>query len=233
MCTVTVVSKDNRLIITSNRDEVTYRRAAKPQFYTVNGKQILFPKDPAAGGTWFATNGSDLAVVLLNGAFEKHAHQPPYSRSRGLVVLELVSSKSLLESVETIDLQGVEPFTLVLYERAYLYEFRWDGERKHLKPLDRNRPHIYSSATLYTAETRLERERWFAAFLEQNPEPDAQTIFGFHNTKNEGDTQNSIVMKRANLLETISITQLVETELGLEMKYIDLLENKENSLTVA
>lgn len=233
MCTVTVVSKNNRLIITSNRDEVTYRRAAKPQYYTVNGKPILFPKDPTAGGTWFATNGLDTAVVLLNGAFEKHAHKPPYNRSRGLVVLELVSSNAIIKEVETIDLQGVEPFTLVIYDNGDLFEFRWDGLQKHLKPLNRNQQHIYSSATLYTAESRAQREGWFATFLQQNPEPDADTIFNFHNLKNDSDTQNAIVMKRDNLLQTISITQLVETENGLEMRYVDLLENKENPLTVA
>ncbi|WP_298146939.1 NRDE family protein [Flavobacterium sp.] len=233
MCTVTVVSKNNKLIITSNRDEVTYRRAETPRFYEVKGKSVYFPKDPAAGGTWFATDTQQKAIVLLNGAFEKHKHQPPYRLSRGLIVLELLIQEDVISAIDSIDLDRVEPFTLVIYQNGSLHEFRWNGFEKFLKPLSRNDNHIYSSATLYDAETRLERESWFAEFLERNPQPDADTIFKFHNLKNAGNSQNGIVMKRANQLQTISITQLVETDKGLEMKYVDLLENKENPISVA
>ena len=98
MCTVSFVSTNGKIIITSNRDEKVIRPSAiPPKNYRVNGKNIIFPKDPKAGGTWYAVNQNGSVVVLLNGADEKHVHNPPYTRSRGLVVLEIASSKNTLD----------------------------------------------------------------------------------------------------------------------------------------
>ena len=58
------------------------------------GEKIIFPKDPKAGGTWYAIDEFGTILVLLNGADEKHKVQLPYRKSRGLIVLDIISSGS-------------------------------------------------------------------------------------------------------------------------------------------
>jgi uncharacterized protein with NRDE domain len=98
------VPSNNKIIVTSNRDEAVLRTAIPPKTYLIDGKKITFPKDPKAGGTWYAVAENGILLVLLNGAEEKHEHQPPYKRSRGLVVLEIISSDSPIDHWNTIDL---------------------------------------------------------------------------------------------------------------------------------
>ncbi len=73
MCTVSFVSSNDKIIITSNRDEKVIRPSAiEPKNYSINNKDIIFPKDPKAGGTWYAIDENGTVLVLLNGASEKH-----------------------------------------------------------------------------------------------------------------------------------------------------------------
>ena len=121
MCTVSFVNANGKIIITSNRDEKTLRpNAIEPRNYLINNKKIIFPKDKKAGGTWFAIDEHSTILVLLNGADEKHTLKESYRKSRGLIVLELISSKSVIHAWKFIDLNNIEPFTLVLFENQIL-----------------------------------------------------------------------------------------------------------------
>src|SRR3954465_10304679 len=92
MCTVTFIPVKDKVYITSNRDEkVVRKQALQPAEYYRKGAKLLFPKDPDAGGTWIALHENGNAVVLLNGAFEKHKPNPPYLRSRGIVMLDIIA----------------------------------------------------------------------------------------------------------------------------------------------
>ena len=58
------------MLITSNRDEHIMRKnALAPAEQDINGKKVVFPKDPKAGGSWFAVAEDGAVVVFLNGAF--------------------------------------------------------------------------------------------------------------------------------------------------------------------
>src|SRR3569833_371997 len=122
MCTVTYVPLKNGCIITSNRDEKVMRgKALFPQAYKVNNKLVVYPKDPDAGGTWIGMTKSGHAAVLLNGALVKHQPQPPYQKSRGLVLLDILSADSPCMEFFHLRLRHIEPFTLVMVEDDYLY----------------------------------------------------------------------------------------------------------------
>lgn len=229
MCTVSFVAANDKIIITSNRDEAVLRPALPPETYLINNKKITFPKDPKAGGTWYAVNESGTVLVLLNGADEKHKHLPPYSRSRGVIVLEIISSDASILHWDTIDLNGVEPFTLVLYEDSKLYQLRWNEIEKSRVDLDVTLPHIWSSTTLYPKEIREQRSEWFHEFMENKKNITETELLNFHRYTENSNAQNGLIINRNDALKTLTITQSVIKNKTLKMVHYDLIQETETS----
>ncbi|MFV8362232.1 NRDE family protein [Flavobacterium sp. ZT3P35] len=230
MCTVSFVQSNDTIIITSNRDEKTLRPSAiPPRSYTVNGKNLIFPKDPKAGGTWFVANADGVILVLLNGADEKHEVQFPYRKSRGLIVLEMISSASPKDFWNEIDLESIEPFTLVLFQNNALFQLRWNGKEKETVALDVNENHIWSSATLYPAAIREKRASWFHTFMDQNYEISESKMYDFHRYTEEGNDENGLVINRNNEMKTLSITQAVMKENKVSILHYDLIAQQDFS----
>jgi hypothetical protein len=71
MCTVSFVKPILKLLL-RQIGTVTRPSAIAPKNYTVNGKNVIYPKDPKAGGTWYVVDENGTVLVLLNGAEEKH-----------------------------------------------------------------------------------------------------------------------------------------------------------------
>src|SRR3954471_24208831 len=166
MCTVTYIPLGGKKILTSNRDEKTFRkRALPPQIYLHEDVRLIYPKDGDAGGTWIALNENGNVAVLLNGGFEKHISKPPYKKSRGLVFLEVIKNNSPLKYFKDVTLFNIEPFTVVIIKKNKLIECRWTGDNKFCKELNAQKPYIWSSTTLYDRNTRNRRERWFWQWL--------------------------------------------------------------------
>ena len=230
MCTVTFVPAGGRLFITHNRDERSLRsRAIAPGEYRVGRHTLLFPRDTQAGGTWIAVNANGAAAVLLNGAFAKHSSQPPYRKSRGLVLLDIIASGDAVDSWQCIDLRGIEPFTVLLWSNGRLYEGRWDGERKDSRLPDATRAHSWSSVTLYDEAVRARREQWFARWRQQYPQPLQEDIWQYHLQGGEGDAHNDLCMDRGNGMLTVSVTSLELLPDHCRMKYLDLQNNTTHS----
>lgn len=229
MCTVTYLPLINRgFILTSNRDETPTRAAI--ELRQNDEKNLLYPREPKAGGTWICASATERLVCLLNGAFEKHQHRPPYRRSRGLVVLDFFEYENASQFLQVYDFQGIEPFTMVIWERGLLAELRWDEQQTHFKYLDTQQPHIWSSSPLYPQPVRAMRESWFADWLIQNADNQSpESILKFHQTAGTGDPENDVKMYRRNgLVQTISITQvLYHATTGFEMTYRDLIDGQQ------
>ena len=221
MCTVTYFPLKDKIILTSNRDEKPNRSAQ--EIHSENG--IFYPKDPAKNGTWFAVTKSGNAIVLLNGAFKNHQRKADYRKSRGIIVLDLINKENVFKSLELIDLQNIEPFTLVIFQQNKLAEFRWDGTEKHFKKLDIHQPYIWSSATLYNDEAQEKRKQIFKEFLE-NETINEEKIWDFHHQKTD-DLENGITIKRQNTIQTISTTQLVISD-TITLKHLDRLRPNYN-----
>ncbi len=210
MCTLTFIPKKDNVIITSNRDEHISRGLANfPISKEIGKEHVYFPQDPKAGGTWLAASTEGRINVLLNGAFQKHKHTPPYRLSRGIVLLDAFKFSSLSDFRLVYDLQGIEPFTMVQFNLKFqtIEEIRWDGKTKHYVTLDFKTPHIWSSATLYDEANRNQRKEWFSKWLDASFLSKAD-MFKFHQFKGNGDTNNSINMSRGNGLQTVSISQI-------------------------
>ena len=232
MCTVSFVPSNDKIIITSNRDEAVLRTAIPPETYLVNGTKITFPKDPKAGGTWYAVAENGTVLVLLNGAEEKHKHLPPYNRSRGLIVLEMISNDSPITHWNAIDLDNVEPFTLVLFQNSALFQLRWNGDTKNRTDLDASKNHIWSSSTLYPKNIREQRSQWFFQFIQNKYEINETEMFHFHRYTENSNAENGLIINRNDALKTLSITQTVLQNQKTEMHHYDLIEGKKYSLEI-
>lgn len=226
MCTVSFIPVQGRYLLTSNRDEqVTRTPAISPQWYTLNGSRILFPKDGKADGSWMAVHENGNAAVLLNGAFEAHIPHPPYRKSRGQVLLEIIASIDPFTTINKYFLDQIEPFTLILLQANRLMECRWNGVHLFKKELAVDQPQIWASATLYDTATIAKRKTWFANFLHENPAPDQASVLRFHRFAGDGDAANDLCMNRQQQLMTVSITSISVSPKGGTMIYEDLLQN--------
>jgi hypothetical protein len=234
LCTVTFLPTTSGFILTSNRDESPVRAAITlpPQTYQLINAPAYFPKDPQ-GGTWIAVSGEGRMHCLLNGAFEKHSHQPPYRKSRGIVVLDSLEYDVAEEFASGYDFTDIEPFTLVMANTAgiiQLHEFRWDGNQTHLKIIDAGIPHIWSSATLYDPAARKKREDVFQNWLTQQSAPDPELVLELHLTGGYGDPKNDFRMNRNGMVQTVSVTQVLDNGGKSQMRYRDLLHGTAHQL---
>lgn len=232
MCTVTYIPSiaGNSFVLTSNRDEKDFRQTAPPAFYTYNGKKLVFPKDEMAGGSWIAINESGKLCCLLNGGFVAHQKQSFHTLSRGIVLLDFtVSELNAHAYFETRDLAQVEPFTIVAIDHCngvvqHISEVIWDGKEKHIRPLAKDTPYIWSSVTLYTNEHRILRKEWFSRLIaDAKDQLTTEKIFTFHTGEHTKDDSVNIRMQRDGGLKTVSITQVIPENGHLKMSYFDLL----------
>ena len=233
MCTVSFIPVKDKFFITSNRDEKVNRKiAVAPALYVFNNQKIIFPKDADAGGSWIAMKENGDAAVLLNGAFICHKAEPTYRQSRGIIFLNIFATDRPSVTFTKINLQDIEPFTIVLLENNSLYEFRWDGNEKYCKQLSINRSYIWSSATLYDGFTIKKREQWFVDFLNNHTNLTQQDILHFHQFSGDGDKKNDFLMERERAFATVSISGICLTKDRGSMIYTDFKNNKTSEIKI-
>lgn len=223
MCTVTFIPAKDSIFLTSNRDEKNWRTDAHPPaIHAFSSGKMIFPKDSHAGGTWISSHENGNVVIFLNGAFRAHHPSPPYRKSRGLILLDIIDHSTPFNCFLAINLNNIEPFTAVIFDNQHLFECRWDGEKKHHAELDTTKHHIWSSATLYDDEIARKRNQWFHEWILQNPEPEQEQILAFHQFTGDGDPNNDLLMNRDGKVFTVSITSIALSPAKMEMKYLDL-----------
>jgi len=227
MCTVSFLPLENNdFILTSNRDETPLRKTIAPDFYTENNAALLYPKDAFAGGTWIGISSQKRVICLLNGAFEKHQRKEFYRKSRGIIVTELLAVEDAVSEIQQTNFIDIEPFTLVLIDfknELKIFELVWDGQNKHFQQLEHT-PKIWSSATLYNEDMKLERQAWFADWLQENKFFSKNKILSFHKDSSKGTKETAVKMKRT-FVETVSITSIIKNKSVLLMNYFDLLND--------
>lgn len=237
MCTVTFFPNgENGFILTSNRDEGVLRaQALPPKRYSIGNNVIVFPKDTAANGTWIATGSNNFTLCLLNGAFEKHQHQPPYRKSRGIMLLDFYDYASISDFISNYSFHNIEPFTLLIIHSEsalVLVELRWDGKQIYYAEKKVNEAHIWSSATLYKAEIRKEREQWFEEWKINNINPQVDDLLHFHNFAGKGNKHTDVLMNLDNKVFTVSITSISKINNSSSIYYRDLLSGEEKKCRI-
>ncbi len=223
MCTVTFLPRENgSFILTSNRDEAPQRSPHALSAIIRSGQELRFPQD-TRGGAWIAASSDNRLVCVLNGAFEKHTPQPPYRRSRGLVALDFFDYPDFSSFALDYQWEGIEPFTLIVWDQGRLWELRWDEKQIHRLELAAGKPHIWSSSTLYDRAAQARRKAWFAGWLEGRHDFSKAAVLDFHRTTGDGDPWNDLIMNRNGVVRTVSITCVEKSLKNFGMDYIDLL----------
>lgn len=226
MCTVTFFPLKDRVVLTSNRDEKTNRPTLSPKIHQFDGTKLLFPKDKKAGGTWFVAKEDGTVIILLNGAFENHRKKTTYAKSRGVVLLDVIKAENPLKFYKNMNLEGIEPFTLIYFFENNLVEMKWDEEQKHICNLNPTENHIWSSATLYSREQTEIKRQWFYNFINETHVINENKILNFHQKTQSKNKDYGLIINRNNGLKTVSVTQISIQNNSIKMKYVDV-ENTE------
>ena len=93
---------------------------------------------------------------------------------------------------------------------------------KWLESLNANKPHIWSSVTLYDPAAIRKREEWFHAWLSESAYPGSLDIIHFHQKGGDGDPFNDIMMNRDHKLFTNSISSIRLSPETASFRYLDL-----------
>ena len=222
MCTVVFIPVKDRYYFASLRDENPIReRSSLPLYSCSNGQGFLAPIDPAGGGTWVGVNNSGTIIILLNGGFENHLRKESYAKSRGTIVTELLAAGQPLIDWESLCLNMIEPFTLIVWEEYELFQLVWDGVNKHHFQLSNSVAHIWSSATLYEKDARELRKTRFQAWIDGNPVISKLSMANFFKTYE--DPVNGFFMNRSEKIKTLSYSFIEVTPFAnAEFSYYDL-----------
>lgn len=220
MCTVTYIPKGpNSFLFTTSRDEHRDRpKANPPKTQQVGQKEVLFPRDPVGGGSWIVS-ARDLALCLLNGAFQPHKRTPPYRHSRGLIPLHFLDFKSSEDFLNHYDFFNLEPFTLLVVSKNKIDEIQWDGKKSHHRILPSDKPEIWASAPLYNEKMLKMREDWFSDFLSEYANPTARQVFEFYTTGGNLDPYSGLIIDRENGVRTVSICSIEKSADEIKMLY--------------
>jgi uncharacterized protein with NRDE domain len=225
MCTVIFIPGKNQNYFASLRDESPKRqRSALPALVHLKGRVYMAPIDPVGGGTWIGANDIGTVIILLNGGFENHFRKEKYARSRGLILVDLLAAEHPLIDWDALNLNEIEPFTLIVWTGEELFRLVWDGIEKHLFKLSSKRAHIWSSATLYDENAKNIREALFQNWISQNPIISKLSLANFFKTHK--DPVNGFFINRSDKMKTLSYSFLEVTPFGnAEFSYYDLLDN--------
>lgn len=118
MCTLAVylgVSARRPLVVAANRDEALARPAAAPALLRSAVPRSFGGRDLTAGGTWLAVGETGLVAGLLNR--QSGGPPDPGCRSRGLLCLEVMVSRTAAEAAERVAGEPAgryNPFNLLL-----------------------------------------------------------------------------------------------------------------------
>ena len=232
MCTVTFIPvNEGECIFTHNTDEKLSRKSSLPPKERLFGKKkLIYPVDSDKNGTWFCCDKSNKVACILNEAFEKHKSNPPYEKSRGVIVLESFLNNSFENWIEDVNIKNIEPFTLILFEKGRLTELRWDEKQKHIKNLSTTQPHIWSSATLYSKDAISLRNNWLSKWLESSPAT-PESLFEFHNYGGENSKETKLRMEILGSHQTVSITQLHIGKLERKMNHVNFVSKQKSNLS--
>lgn len=205
MCTVVFIPGEEKHYFASLRDENPDRKPAiAPIITSGENSKYLAPIDPSGGGTWLGVNENGYVIILLNGGFENHTKKNNYAKSRGKIVTELLDTYMPVKEWNFMNLNNMEPFTLIVWMQENLYQLVWDGLKKHQINLSKNVAYLWSSATLYSTDALNKRISLFHKWINTKEEISKQSLLHFFAMYN--DNFNGFIINRNEKIKTLSYT---------------------------
>ncbi len=236
MCTVSVIAVAGGYRLISNRDEQRSRPAAEFPFRW--GRHGIGPFDPGGGGTWIASRPG-LTLCLLNYNLVAKPGAPPRAISRGRIIPLLIDREGLDEvrsGLEHLELVRYAPFRLVAAWHGAdtrVAEARWEGTR--LNWIEHERlPAVFVSSGLGDAEVADRVPLFEQMVVGACPSGGGGGGGGmrgmwvaqdaFHQHRWPERLHQSVLMARPDA-RTVSVTEVVDTDMGLEMRYCPVSES--------
>ena len=128
------------------------------------------------------------------------------------------------EFINEFNFEGMEPFTIILYNKGDFKELKWDELELHVRSLSLQNIHLWSSATLYNQEWWLDRSVNFKEFVARK-QPDQVGIMDYHKTVLlfEPEALQALLGSQSPLtnlpVKTTSVSSLEKTSLGFKFKF--------------
>jgi hypothetical protein len=223
MCTVTVLPHETGIRVMCNRDERRSRPAAlPPQVHDLGGRLAAFPVDPQGGGSWVGVNDAGIVVTLLNvsGSSRRSPEEP--TRSRGLIVREMLRCGSLshvLETVATLDVGRFDPFRLVVAHGSTVVDATTDCFRRVTpRQITLDRPLIFTSSSLGDSLVEAPRQQLFQRMVVETRTGWLRGQRRFHRHQWPSRPEISVRMERDDAL-TVSRTVVDVTSAGRRLLY--------------
>ena len=218
MCTVSWLHKENEFELFCNRDEARTRPAARePEVMEVGGVRCIAPLD-SAGGTWIAVNDQGLALCLLNGSGLASETCNKSVRSRGHIILRLLSAGGVAEACHLyrqMTLVDFAPFRLVLVERRAVVIRTWNGVSQSGVPV--NAP-VLTSSSVDEKGAHRSRLREFEACQRKYSAASRECHLAFHRSHGAEASAYSPCMHRADA-QTVSFTTVQVSSSEVSMHY--------------
>jgi uncharacterized protein with NRDE domain len=216
----------------SLRDEHPNRMKANlPVLSQSKQPKYISPIDPSGGGSWLGINEYGSVLILLNGGYENHSKKHNYAKSRGKIVIELLSVNHTISYWETIDLNNMEPFTLIVWSNNMLWHLVWDGNKKYQSNVDSQKSHIWSSSTLYNEKEKFERQSLFNKWINQTSGINQSSLLDFFTM--ERNLTESIFIRNNKEIKTLSYSFIeIEKRKKIHINYHDLSEGTMDRYTM-
>jgi len=183
---------------------------------------MVYPRE-SSGGTWIGCNDQGNLLALLNWNDCKSPHLGEKSKTRGLVIPELIH-ESVLSSTDShygrMSLNGVFPFRLVgvFWRERAINEWRWDGAIKQKTQFPWTRKHWFSSSLSdFSAEN--ERGRVCEAAAAEPAAGSKVWLRSLHRSHIPGPGPFSVCVHRPDAA-TVSYTEVECARSAISLNYV-------------
>jgi len=184
VCTATWIRWEDGYEVFFNRDELRTRKPAQPPAELVHdGVRCLAPVDGDAGGTWIGVNEFGVTIGLANGpAGPVELPERPF-RSRGLLVLDLLASRSAEDAARrlgAIDPSLYRPFSLFALDAGREPEL-WSSDGTRIGPgKPASEGALLFSSSRDAERARSERQALLRRMILEHGGLDPALLEGFH-----------------------------------------------------
>ncbi len=194
MCTLTILKRGEKLIVTMNRDESRSRaKEIEPKQYN----ELIYPLDTQFNGTWIGAHQSNGNFACLLNYYE--GTNDTAIISRGHIIPKILNNEQISNS-------DYKPFRLVKYINNELEILTFNGQNTKLERPAFTDHFFITSSSLDEEKVTAYRKGKFQDWLKSKNYKDS--IPSIHFQQEKGNKEYSILVSRPKT-HTKSLTQFV------------------------